>query len=100
MVRASACWSLQVLELAMNDANRLRELEAECRQRAVSEREKKWYWLAQAAKYQVQANQKLAFQSEAQTAPDTPEIKLVQWSHVRDERRLMDPLPDGRRTPW
>jgi hypothetical protein len=84
----------------MNDANRLRELEAECRQLAVSEPDKKWYWLAQAAKYQVQANQKLAFQSEGQTAPHTPEIKLVQWSHVRDERRVMDPLPDGRRSPW
>jgi hypothetical protein len=85
----------------MNDANRLRELEAECRHRAVGEPDKKWYWLAQAAKYQVQANQKLAFQSEDSGAPDTPEIKLVQWSHARDERRVMDPLPDGRRTsPW
>jgi hypothetical protein len=98
MVRASACWSLQVLELAMNDANRLRELEAECRQRAVNDPDKQWYWLAQAAKYQVQANQKVAFQSEEPAAPDTPEIKLVQWSHVRDERRVMDPLPDGRRS--
>jgi hypothetical protein len=84
----------------MNDANRLRELEAECRQRAVGEPDKKWYWLAQAAKYQVQANQKLAFQSEESGAPDTPEIKLVQWSHARDERRVMEPLPDGRRTFW
>ena len=48
----------------MQEANRLRELEAECRQRALSEPDKKWYWLAQAAKYQVQANQKLAFHSE------------------------------------
>ena len=62
----------------------------------VNEPDKKWYWLAQAAKYQVQANQKVAFQSEEPAAPDTPEIKLVQWSHVRDERRVMDPLPDGR----
>ena len=45
----------------MQEAIRLRELEAECRQRALSEPDKKWYWLAQAAKYQVQANQKLAF---------------------------------------
>jgi hypothetical protein len=95
---APARWSLQVLELTMNEATRLRELEAECRQRAVSDPDKKWYWLAQAAKYQVQANQKLAFQSEGPAAPDTPEIKLVQWSHVRDERRMMEPLPDGRRT--
>ena len=102
MVRASVRWSLQGLELAMNDANRLRELEAECRQRALSEPDKKWYWLAQAAKYQVQANQKQAFQSEEPgVVPNTPEIKLVQWSHVRDERRLMEPLPDGRRSsPW
>ena len=48
----------------MNEAIRLRELEAECRQRALSEPEKKWYWLAQAAKYQVQASQKIAFHSE------------------------------------
>ena len=85
----------------MNDAIHLREQESECRQRALSEPDKKWYWLAQAAKYQVQANQKLAFQSEETNAPDTPEIKLVQWSHVRDERRVMEPLPDGRRSsPW
>ncbi len=80
----------------MNDANRLRELEVECRQRAINEPDKKWYWLAQAAKYQMQANQRVAFQSEETTAPVTPEIKLVQWSHVRDERRMMDPLPDVR----
>ena len=66
----------------------------------LSEPDKKWYWLAQAAKYQVQANQKLAFHSDETNAPDSPEIKLVQWSHVRDERRVMEPLPDGRRTPW
>jgi hypothetical protein len=48
----------------------------------------------------VQANQKLAFHSEEANAPDSPEIKLAQWSHVRDERRLMEPLTDGRRAPW
>ena len=84
----------------MNEANRLHELEAECRQRALSEPEKKWYWLAQAAKYQVQASQQLAFRSEESSAPHTPEIKLAQWAHVRDERRVMDPLPDGRKSPW
>ena len=85
----------------MNEVTRLCELEAECRLRALSEPEKKWYWLAQAAKYQVQANQKQAFQSEESGVPNTPEIKLVQWSHVRDERRVMEPLPDGRRSsPW
>ena len=82
----------------MNEVTRLCELEAECRLRALSEPDKKWYWLAQAAKYQVQANQKLAFHSEE--TPDSPEIKLAQWSHVRDERRVMEPLPDGRRSPW
>jgi hypothetical protein len=97
---APSGWSFQALELAMQEAIRLRELEAECRQRALSEPDKKWYWLAQAAKYQVQANQKLAFHSEEANAPDSPEIKLAQWSHVRDERRVMEPLPDGRRSPW
>jgi hypothetical protein len=83
----------------MKEAIRLRELEAECRQRALSEPDKKWYWLAQAAKYQVQVSQQLAFQ-EQNSVPRTPEIKLAQWSHVRDERRVMDPLPDGRKSPW
>ena len=54
----------------MQEAIRLRELEAECRQRALGEPDKKWYWLAQAAKYQVQANQKLAFHSEEANAPE------------------------------
>jgi hypothetical protein len=75
----------------MQEAIRLRELEAECRQRALSEPEKKWYWLAQAAKYQVQASQKIAFHEESNTA-DFPEVKLAQWSHGRDERRLMSPF--------
>ena len=99
-LEAPVGWSFKALEMAMQEAIRLRELEAECRQRALSEPDKKWYWLAQAAKYQVQANQKLAFHSEEANAPDSPEIKLAQWSHVRDERRVMEPLPDGRRAPW
>ena len=82
----------------MQEAIRLRELEAECRQRALSEPDKKWYWLAQAAKYQVQASQKLAFRSEEANTPDFPEVKLAQWSHGRDERRVMEPLPEGRRS--
>jgi hypothetical protein len=86
--------------MAMKEAIRLRELEAECRQRALSEPDKKWYWLAQAAKYQVQASQMLAFHSEGSSTPRAPEIKLSQWSHVRDERRVMEPLPDGRKSPW
>lgn len=92
--------SLQTVEVTMQEATRLRELEAECRLRAVSEPDKKWHWLAQAAKYQMQASQQLAFHSDASNTPDTPEIKLAQWSHVRDERRVMEPLPDGRPSPW
>ena len=84
----------------MEEATRLRELEAECRQRALSEPDKKWYWLAQAAKYQVQASQKIAFRPEECNTADFPEVKLAQWSHGRDERRLMEPLPRGERTAW
>ncbi|KRQ98509.1 hypothetical protein CQ12_18950 [Bradyrhizobium jicamae] len=79
------------MESTMQEATRLRELEAECRQRALSEPDKKWYWLAQAAKYQVQASQKIAFHSEETTTADSPEVKLAQWSHGRDERRLAGP---------
>ena len=56
VVRGSGVLEPPGLELAVNEAIRLRELEAECRQRALSEPDKKWYWLAQAAKYQVQAS--------------------------------------------
>jgi hypothetical protein len=82
----------------MQEAIRLRELEAECRQRALGEPDKKWYWLAQAAKYQIQASQKIAFRFEKPTTARTPEVKLVQWSHGRDERRSMEALPLERRT--
>ena len=81
----------------MNEVSRLRELEAECRRCALSDPDKKWYWLAQAAKYQVQANQKIAFNFEKITTADSPEVKLAQWPHGRDERRLMEPLPRERR---
>ena len=84
----------------MKEAIRLHELEAECRERAASEPDRKWYWLAQAAKYQVLASQRIAFHSEENTAPTTPEIRLAQGSHERDVRRMMDPLPDGRRVDW
>ena len=77
----------------MKEAARLRELEADCRQRALSEPDRKWYWLAQAAKYQVQASQKVAFQTLDSATTYTPEVRLAQWRHGRDERRLMDPLP-------
>ena len=53
----------------MQEAARLRELEAECRQHALREPEKKWYWLAQAAKYQTQANQKSPFTLKKATPP-------------------------------
>lgn len=84
----------------MKEAIRLRELEAECRERAQSEPDRKWYWLAQAAKYQVLASRKVAYLLEEGSAPKAPEIKLSQGSHERDVRRMMDPLPDGRRTYW
>lgn len=61
---------------AMNEITRLRELEADCRQRALSEPERKWYWLAQAAKYQIQANLVVA---ETATEPSAPEIRLATW---------------------
>jgi hypothetical protein len=85
-------------ELGMEEVTRLRELEAECRQRALSEPDKKWYWLAQAAKYQVQANQKIAFRSKECHTTDSPEVILAHWPHRRDERRLMEPLPREGRT--
>lgn len=84
----------------MKEAIRLRELEAECRERAASEPDRKWYWLAQAAKYQILASRTIAFHSEPDHPPKTPEIKLSQGSHERDVRRMMDPLPDGRRSYW
>ena len=88
--------SQRVLELDMNEVTRLCELEAECRLRALSDPERKWYWLAQAAKYQVQASQKIAFRFEKPSR--APEVKLKLWSHRRDQRRSMDALPLERRT--
>lgn len=88
--------SIQALELAMKEIARLRELEAECRQQALSEPDRKWYWLAQAAKYQIQVNQKIAFHFEECNTADLPEVRLAQWPHGRDERRLMEPLPPER----
>ena len=69
----------------MNELTRLRELEADCRQRAQSEPERKWYWLAQAAKYQIQANLAVA---ENTTEPNAPEVMLASWPLGGDERRL------------
>jgi hypothetical protein len=76
------------VELVMKEAA-LRELEAECRQHALDEPERKWYWLAQAAKYQVQADQQTAFQSEQFETADSPEVVLAQWPNGRDERRRL-----------
>jgi len=77
------------VEFVMKEAVRLRELEAECRQRALDEPPKKWYWLAQAAKYQVQADQETAYQSEQCETADSPEVILAQWPNGRDERRRL-----------
>jgi hypothetical protein len=81
----------------MKETARLRKLEAECRQRAQGEPERKWYWLAQAAKYQVQVDQETAFHFEEfnVTEPNAPEVKLTQWAIVRDERRQMAPIARG-----
>jgi hypothetical protein len=69
----------------MKEIARLRDLEADCRRRAQSEPERKWHWLAQAAKYQVQANLRVA---ENPTEPSPPEVKLASWRLGGDERRL------------
>ena len=69
----------------MTEIARLRELEADCRQRAQSEPERKWHWLAQAAKYQVQANLEVA---ENAAEPNAPEVRLANWPIGGSERRL------------
>jgi hypothetical protein len=79
-----ACGSLAGIA-PMKEITRLRELEADCRQRAQSEPERKWYWLAQAAKYQIQANLEVA---ENATEPNAPEVRLASWPIGGDERRL------------
>ncbi|MDI1263327.1 MAG: hypothetical protein PS018_08730 [bacterium] len=70
----------------MDDVARLRELESDCRRRALSEPGKRWYWLAQAARYQVQADQR----DTARFAEDVviPEIRLAP---DRDLRRCNEP---------
>jgi len=69
----------------MKEIARLRGLEADCRERALSEPEKKWHWLAQAAKYQIQANLVVA---ENAAEPNVPEVRLANWPIGVDERRL------------
>jgi hypothetical protein len=76
----------------MKQTARLRRLEAGCRQRAQSEPRRKWYWLAQAAKFQTQAVQKIAFHLGDCTAADSPEVKLAHWPNGPDARRLMEPF--------
>jgi len=68
--------------LHMKDVARLQELEANCRQRAVSEPERKWYWLAQAAKCRTQADCE-----NSDEFADAPEVKLSKWPRG-DDRRL------------
>jgi hypothetical protein len=80
------------VEHAMKQTARLRRLEAGCRQRALSEPRRKWYWLAQAAKFQTQAVQKIAFHLGDCTAADSPEVKLAHWPNGPDARRLMEPF--------
>lgn len=69
----------------MNELARLRELDADCRQRVASEPDKKWYWLAQAARYQIPANLEVA---ENAAEPNAPEVRLASWPIGSDERRL------------
>jgi hypothetical protein len=69
----------------MQQADRLRELETECRRRALGDPQKRWYWLAQAAKYHVQADREIAFDESANL--DVPEVRLSLWPVGRDERR-------------
>jgi hypothetical protein len=67
----------------MKDISQLRELEANCRQRALSEPEKQWYWLAQAAKYQAQADCEIC-----DDFSDAPEVKLAIWPRRAGEMLL------------
>jgi hypothetical protein len=62
----------------MKDASQLRELEANCRQRAMNEPERKWYWLAQAAKYHAQADCEISDEFA-----DVPEVRLASWPAKR-----------------
>jgi hypothetical protein len=72
--------------MAMEEVIRLRQLEAECRMQAVVEPEKKWTWLAQAAKYQFQADMEIALHFEEcnTTKSIALEIKLRRFANDRD----------------
>ena len=67
----------------MTEIARLRELEAECRQRAQREPERKWHWLAQAAKYQAQTVCEI---TETFAEPVPPEVRLASWPIRGHER--------------
>ena len=69
----------------MKEITRLRKLQADCRRRAQSEPERKWHWLAQAAKYQIQASFEV---TQIPAEPNAPDIALASWPLGRDERRL------------
>ena len=69
----------------MKEITRLRKLQADCRRRAQSEPERKWHWLAQAAKYQIQASLEIA---QHPAEPNAPDVTLASWPLGRDERRL------------
>jgi hypothetical protein len=69
----------------MKEIARLRKLEADCRQQAENEPERKWYWLAQAAKYRTQ---EIFSVPEDSAEPNAPEIRLASWPIRADERRL------------
>jgi len=72
----------------MREIVQLRKLEADCRQQALSEPDRKWYWLAQAAKYETQADVEIAFHfDECNTESNAPEVKLASWPIGGDERR-------------
>jgi hypothetical protein len=90
--QGEVCMNSGAVEFAMKETACLRQLEAECRQRALSEPQRKWYWLAQAAKFQTQAVQEIAFHLEDCTTADSPEVKLAQWPNGPDGRRLMEPF--------
>jgi hypothetical protein len=68
--------------IPMKDVSQLRELESNCRQWALSEPERKWHWLAQAAKYHTQADCEICDEF-----PDAPEVRLASWLG-EDAKRL------------
>jgi hypothetical protein len=73
----------------MKEVIRLRQLEAECRMKTVVEPEKKRAWLAQAAKYQFQADMEIAFHFEECNTTESiaPEIKLRRYANAREDYR-------------